>query len=89
MISQSFVYNNQSKIKLINISITSLDYKALLPHHKSTLDLDVSRIIYKIDFDIFKGLRTEMMFVHKSIYLLPYFLGTPMKIKTNAYAAPA
>ena len=45
--------------------------------------------IYKIDFDIFKGFRTEMMFVHKSIYLFPCFLGTPMKIKTNEYAAPA
>ena len=89
MISQSFVYNNQSKIKLINISITSLDYKALLPHHKSTLDLDVSRIISNIDFDIDKGFRTEMMFVHKSIYLLPCFLGTPTEIKTNVYAAPA
>ena len=83
MISQSFVYNNQSKIKLINISITSLDYKAVLPHNKNTLDLDVGRMISNIDFDIFKGFRTEMMFVHKSIYLLPCFLGTPMKIKTN------
>ena len=87
MISQSFVYNNQSKIKFINISITSLDYKAMLPHHKSTLDLDISRTISNIDFDIFKGFRTEMLFVHKSIHLLPCFLGTPMKIKTNVYAA--
>ena len=86
MISLSFVYNNQSKIKLINISITSLDYKGMLPHHKRTLNLNINRII---DFDILKGFRTEMMFVHKSIYLLPCFLGTPMKIKTNVSAAPA
>lgn len=58
----------------------------MLPQHKSTLDLDISRII---DFDMFKGFRTEMLFVQKSIYLLPCFLGTPMKIKTNVYAAPA
>ena len=89
VISQGFVYNNQSKIKLINISITSLDYKAMLPHHKSTLDLDISRIISNIDFDIFEGFRNEMLFDQKSIYLLPCFLGTPMKIKTNGYAAPA
>ena len=89
VISQGFVYNNQSKIKLINISITSLDYKAMLPFHKSTLNLNISRIISNIDFDIFKGSTFQMMFVHKSIYLLPCFLGTPTKIKTNVYAAPA
>ena len=82
MISLRFVYNNQSKIKLINIFITSLDYKAMLPYHKRTLN-------FNINFDVFKGFRTEMMFVHKSIYLLPCFLGTPMKIKTNEYADPA
>ena len=53
----------------------------MLPHHKRTM--------FNINFAILKGFRTEMMFVHKSIYLLPCFLGTPMKIKTNVSAAPA
>ena len=64
----------------------------MLPHHKRTLNLNIIRIMlemFNINFDIFKGVRTEMMFVYKSIYLLPCFLGTPMKIKTNEYAAPA